>query len=128
MGLVKKARLIWDEWLTADPAPTTGPLPPADRYVYAKIGSEKRGFEGTYRHHVMVQTERGNRTPIRQFLKHKSKKPTMRIFCANQEWEAMCDRIPSQPHRAPLTLSNGQATRRRCKECLSRAGDRKSAL
>ena len=73
VGPVKKARLIWDEWLMADPTPTSGPLPPPHKYLYAKIGSEKPGFEGTYRHHVMVQVERGEQTPIRQMLKHKSK-------------------------------------------------------
>ena len=122
VGPVKKARLIWDEWLVADPTPTTGPLPPPDRYLHAKIGSEKPGSEGTYRHHVMVEVERGNRTPIRQLLKHTSKKQTMKIFRANQELEAMCDRVPFHANRAPLKLSNGQPIDRRCKECLSRAG------
>ena len=101
VGPVKKARLIWDEWLVADPTSTTGPLPPADRYLFAKIGSEKHCFEGTYRHHVMVEVERGGQTPIRQLLKHKSKKPTMRIVSAQREWEAMCDRIPFHANRAP---------------------------
>ena len=121
-GPGQKARLIWDEWLAADPTPTSGLLPPPDRYLYAKIGSEKPGFEGTYRHHVMVEVYRGNQTPICQLLKHTSKKPTMKIFWGNQEWEAMCDRIPLQPNREPLTLLNGQPTHRECKECQSRAG------
>lgn len=30
VGPVKKARLIWDEWLVADPTPAQGPLPSAD--------------------------------------------------------------------------------------------------
>ena len=95
-------------------------LPPPDKYLYAKIGSEKPGFEGTYRHHVMVQVERGDQKPIRQLLKHKSKKPPMRIFQLNQEWEALCDRVPADTNRPPLQWSNGQPLK--CKECLSRAG------
>ena len=120
VGPVKKARLIWDEWLTADRTSPTGPLPPPDKYLYAKIRSEKEGFEGTYRHHVMVQVNRGSQTPIRQLLKHKSKKQPMRIFQLNQEWEALCDRVPAETNRIPLKWSNGQPLK--CKECLSRAG------
>ena len=71
----------------------------------------------------MVQVKRGEQTPIRQPLKHKSKKPTMRIFQINQEWEAMCDRVPADvPNRPPLKWSTGEPIERRCKECLSRAG------
>ena len=70
----------------------------------------------------MVEVERDGHTPIRLLVKHKSKKPTMRIVSAQREWEAMCDRIPRNDNRAPLRLSNGQPTHRRCKECLSRAG------
>lgn len=100
VGPVKKARLIWDEWLVADPNPMQGPLPSADRYVYAQIGSEKKGFEGTYRHHVMVEVNRRGRSPIRQTLKHKSKNPTMRIGYGNQEWEAFRDRVPAHVNRS----------------------------
>ena len=87
-------------------------MPSPDRYLYAKIGSEKTGVEGAYSHHVMVEVKR-SRTPIRQTLKHKWKNPAMRISYGNQEWEALCDRVPAYVNLRPLTWSNSFPNDRR---------------
>jgi hypothetical protein len=122
VGPVKKARLIWDEWLTSDKAPFEGPSLPTDRYLYAKIGREKSGFEGTYCHHVVVEADRTGKSGIRQTLKHKSRNCPMRISYNGIEWEALCDRVPFNANRSPLVWSNGATIGKRCKECQSRAG------
>ena len=122
VGPVKKARLIWAEWLDADKEPLDEAKRPPDRWLWGKIAIEKEGCEGHYRQHVMVEVKRGAKGTlpgIRETMKYKSANPPMRIRALQREWEAICDRVPYNPHRTPMEWSNGAPPI--CKDCISRA-------
>ena len=90
---VKKARIIWDEWMAAETQKVKEHTVP---WILVRISKATMRFEEELKTHVMVP-----KGAARKFAKASSS-ARMNLTMDGIEWEPMCDHLPARTFRAPL--------------------------
>ena len=109
---VKKARIIWEEWISSVETKQKNHNTP---WIWGRISKATMRFEGELRTHVMVPVG-----TARKLTKASSNTP-MTLKVDGTEWEPMCDHLPAKSFRAPLIQVNAPQKHLMCVNCSKRS-------